>query len=124
MGTVTPFPATIVPEILDMAAAELRAHLADLTRCMALATLRTVPDCVAITLRREVGGRYWDIILGANYYQSKEDGSQLAFYVWDATETTIGLDEDELPEEIMGRDSYESPEEALHAALDALAQED
>jgi len=124
MGTVTPFPAAIPPEILDLTASDLRANMAELTESMTLDTLRAVPDCVGLILRREVGGRWWDITLGCNYYQSKEDGAQLVFYVWDATETAIGLDDDALPEEIMGHDSYESPEEALAAALDALARED
>lgn len=124
MGTVTLHPAAIPPELLDMTQSELRVHMADLAESMVLDTLRTVPECVALTLRREVGGTCWDITLGTNYYRA-EDGSQLALYVWDAIETTIGVPDEELPDfpnELLRRESYESPEEALHAALDALAE--
>lgn len=115
----------IPPELLGMNLAGLRAEMAQVTTAAVLDTLRSVPDCVAVTLRRELGGRTWDIRLGCTYWATIADGGkreQVIVYDWEATECLIGEDDDLLPDEIVCRLTFETPEEALADAETALAQ--
>lgn len=85
-----------------------------------LDTLRAVPECVAVTLRREVAGRTWDITLTSTYWSGKDAAGrqvQAILYEWRAEEPAFTLPEDALPDEVVSLIDFETPEAALADAL-------
>lgn len=135
MGTVTQFPATMdlktaIATLGQTTLADIEAEIRAFSTTRALEALATIGDLVAITLRREVGEKVWDIKIQSLYYAATEpdaDGKreQMVSYIWDAEECQIGLDEDEweLPNEIMCRLHFDTAAEALADAEDSLAKE-
>jgi len=130
MGTVSTFPTNDPLSVLPgTTRAEIDAEIQRLNTATALEALTCVADLVAITLRREAGGRWWDICIESLYYvaaDADEHGhrEQVIRYVWDAEECQIGGDEDdwELPEEIRCMTHFASADEALADATADLAQ--
>ncbi len=130
MGTVNAFPTKDPVAVLPAAArAAIDAENQRLNTATALAALASVADLVAITLRREVGGRWWDICIESLYYVAAgadEYGhrEQIIRYVWDAEECQIGGDEEqwELPDEIRCMTHFASADEALADAMADLAR--
>lgn len=125
MGTVTQFPGMGLATVVDFAAEVRRRNVATVFEALA-----NVPDLVAITLRRELGGRWWDIRIQSLYYAAKEPDAdrhrpQLTSYLWDAVEA--GIDEDAgdgcgLPTEIYRSVHFETAAEALADAEADLAK--
>lgn len=130
MGTVSAFPTKDPLAVLPSATlAAIDAAIQRLDTATALEALTSVADLVAITLRREAGGRWWDICIESLYYVAvgaDEDGhrEQIIRYVWDAEECQIGGDEEqwELPDEIRCMTHFASADEALADALADLAR--
>ncbi len=130
MGTMTAVPTKEPLAILSGATrAAIDAEVQHPTMATALEALTTVADLVAIALRREVGGRWWDSCIESLSYvaaAADEHGrrEQVIRYVWDAEECQIGGDAGqwELPAEIRCMPHFASADEALADATADLAQ--
>ncbi len=91
--------------------------------------LRTVRECIAVTIRREVAGRMWDITLNYEEYALSNNSAPLVAYSWEAEEPLLLRDDLPLrPQFARARDlvegirGFETPEEALADALTVLEQ--
>ena len=72
MGTVTHFPGmdlqAAIATLGQLTVADLEAEIRAFSTSRALEALTTIGDLVAITIRRELGGRVWDISIQSLYY--------------------------------------------------------
>jgi hypothetical protein len=99
--------------------ADANADLANAWRPAALDALRTSPEVVRVTLRRELGGRWWDITLGCNYWQlADRDATQRTLFTWDAE--WANLDGQPTPPPWHGCGTFDSPAAALADATATL----
>jgi len=116
MGTIRESPRQMPPELRDLTLADLQEHMTSTVRDSLFLDFATLPECVGITLRREVGGYFWDIKIDCAYYHDTADpADRFTLYFWDVYEAEdymIALDGN--------REGHESPEEAYAAALSAL----
>jgi len=119
MATIHELPSKesrgIPPELRDLTLAGLQEHMLGTIRESLFLAFAASPECVGITLRRQVAERFWDIKITCAYYQDEADPSdRFTRYFWDVCEA------DETITELAGDADYESPEDAYTAALAAL----
>ena len=119
MGTIHELPrrATndIPPELADLTRDGLQEYMLSTMRESLFSTFETSPEVVAVTIRRQESGRFWDIKLSCAYYHERDNpANHFTRYFWDITEA------DETMGGEMSSEGFDSAQEAYVAALAAI----
>jgi len=88
-------------------------------RASVFSILEDSPECVAVTLRCEIAGRWWDVTLSCVYYTDPEDpADEFSSYFWDASEA---LEIGSPSEKLVSHLQFERPADAFADAEAQLA---
>ena len=128
MATIHELPSKemggIPSELLDLDRNGLQEYMLGTIRESLFLAFETSPECVGVTLRREIGARYWDIALSRVLYSTTDTPPEVyQRFFWDAEPTAVGDHFPSIADKEMGREGFESPQEAYDDAREYLAKQ-
>lgn len=101
-----------------------RGKCSSMTTAQLFDTFKETPELVAITVRREIAGRWWDIALTCDFYGRRDaPGAPKTAYYWEARRCAWESDADDVDGfDFAGDSAWTSPEAALADAFEQLPE--